>query len=75
MAKAATAGSETGPFFIRQSGTNWWLYVDIDSSGMSINWVNRSLATSFQTRKDAEAMIARVKERYSDTTEVVTNAI
>lgn len=53
-----------GPFRIRKFGTNLWLHVDIDSSGMSVVWADITHSEEFKNWNDARKMLARVSERY-----------
>jgi hypothetical protein len=50
---------------IHRPGTDMWLLSHIDSSGMSVHWTGMKDASDvFASRKDADAFLARVQERY-----------
>lgn len=54
------------PFLIKSPGKHKFLRSEIDSSGMSVHWMNVAYADEFSTRESAEAFVKRCEERYPD---------
>lgn len=53
-----------GPFCIREQGTNSWVGLDIDSSGMSIHLGSIFHAHEFYEPSAAQSFLSRLAERY-----------